>query len=230
MKYRLQKVLSLLSIILIPLLLIGFAIIYKTNSHFYIYLTLEDNLVEWLTFDLFFLTGVLSLFIAIQIRKNRGPYFWFFLIFSGLCILFSLEEISWGQRIFGINSPEYFLEHNDQGEINIHNVIQKWGKNLSIFWITYDLKTKHIAGLILFVYGTCLPIIALNQRISSFFKKIQFIVPPPILSFSFLIAVAMMFDKPTGQEEEMGEFFFSICLFLFTAMERLKLEGKTQSK
>jgi len=36
----------------------------------------------------------------------------------------------------------------------------------------------------------------------------------------------MMFDKPTGQEEEIGEFFFSICLFLFTIMEYLKLERK----
>ncbi len=226
MKYRLYKALSRLSIILIPVLLIVFAIIYKTNSRFYIYLTREDNLVEWVTFVLLFLTGVLSLIIAIQIRKNQGPYFWFFLIFSILCILSSLEEISWGQRILGIKSPEFFLKGSDQREINIHNVIQKWAKNLSIFWITYDLKTKHIVGLTLFVYGTCLPIIALNRSISSFFRRKQFVVPPPILSFGFLIAALMMFDKPTGQEEEIGEFFFSICLFLFTVMEHLKLERK----
>jgi len=227
MKYKLYKVLSWLSIILIPVLLIVFAIIYKTNPRFYKYLTLEDNLLEWLTFVLLFLTGVLSLIIALKIRKNQGPYFWFFLIFSILCILFSLEEISWGQRILGIKSPEFFLEHSSQREINIHNVLQKWGKALSIFWITYDLETKHIAGLTLFVYGTCLPIIALNRRISSFFRRIQLVVPPPILSFSFLIAALMTFDKPTEREEEIGEFFFSICLFLFTVMEHLKLERKS---
>jgi hypothetical protein len=226
MKYRLYKVLSRLSNILIPVLLVVFVIIYKTNSRFYIYLAREDNLLEWSTFVLLFLTGVLSLIIAIQIRKNQGPYFCFFLIFSILCILFSLEEISWYQRIFDIKSPEFFLEHSDKREINIHNVIQKWGKNLSIFGIAYDLKTKHIAGLTLFVYGTCLPIIALNRRISSFFRRKQFVIPPPILSFSFLIAALMMFDKPTGKEEEIGEFFFSICLFLFTVMEHLKLERK----
>jgi len=226
MKYRLNKVLSWLSIVLIPVLLIVFVIIYKTKTRFYIYLTCEDNLLEWSTFILFFLTGVVSLIIAIQIRKNQGSYFWFFLIFSILCILVSLEEISWYQRIFDIKSPEFFLEHSDQREINIHNVIQQWGKNISIFGIAYNLKTKHIAGLTLVVYGTCLPIIALNRRVSSFFRRKQFVVPPLILSFSFYIAALMMFDKPTGQEEEIGEFFFSICLFLFAFMEYLKLERK----
>jgi len=119
MKYRLYKVLSWLSIILIPVLLIVFVIIYKTNSRFYLYLTFEDNLLQWFTFILLFLTGVLSLIISIQIRKNQGLFFWFFLIFSILCILFSLEEISWYQRIFDIKSPEFFLEHSDQREINI---------------------------------------------------------------------------------------------------------------
>ncbi len=224
MKYRRYKVLFLLSTIIIPLLLIVFAIVYKVNPRLYIYLTLEDNLLEWLTFVLLFLTGVLSLITAIKIRKNQGPYFWFFLIFSIFCILISFEEISWGQRVLSMESTEFFLEHSDQREINVHNVIQKWGKNLSIFGGTYDLKTKHIAGFSLFIYGACLPILALNRRASIFFRRNQFVVPHPILSFSFFIAALMMFDKPTGQEEEIGEFFFSICLFLFTVMELLKLE------
>ena len=33
------------------------------------------------------------------------------------------EEISWGQRLFGIAPPEFFATHNVQGEINVHNLI-----------------------------------------------------------------------------------------------------------
>jgi hypothetical protein len=33
------------------------------------------------------------------------------------------EEISWGQRIFGIESPPFFASHNVQGETNLHNLL-----------------------------------------------------------------------------------------------------------
>jgi hypothetical protein len=33
-----------------------------------------------------------------------------------------MEEISWGQRIFDIQNPKYFEEHNTQKEISIHNL------------------------------------------------------------------------------------------------------------
>ena len=35
------------------------------------------------------------------------------------------EEISWGQRIFNVESSEYFLENNAQGETNLHNMTTK---------------------------------------------------------------------------------------------------------
>lgn len=33
------------------------------------------------------------------------------------------EEISWGQRIIGFESPEYFRENNDQQEFTFHNLV-----------------------------------------------------------------------------------------------------------
>ena len=41
-----------------------------------------------------------------------------------------MEEISWGQRIFGIESPEWFLKHNRQVETNVHNLVI-YGVNLN---------------------------------------------------------------------------------------------------
>ena len=32
-----------------------------------------------------------------------------------------MEEISWGQRIFKIESPEFFIQNNFQRELNLHN-------------------------------------------------------------------------------------------------------------
>ena len=45
----------------------------------------------------------------------------FFALAIGL-LLVSLEEISWGQRIFGLTNPDYFKQHNVQGEISLHNL------------------------------------------------------------------------------------------------------------
>ncbi len=33
------------------------------------------------------------------------------------------EELSWGQRLFGIEPPAFFLRHNAQGEMNLHNFL-----------------------------------------------------------------------------------------------------------
>lgn len=115
-----------------------------------------------------------------------------------------------------IESPQFFLENSDQQEINIHNVIQKWS----------DIKTKHVAGFILFVYGFIFPFFTKNDKIKIFFKRIGFFVPPRSLSISFLIGAVMMLDQPSGNEEEIGEFFFSVCFLLWMLLEYLKIDGQ----
>ena len=47
------------------------------------------------------------------------------------------EEISWGQRIFQIKSPSFFLQNNSQGEINLHNLYFYNHKINKIFFGTF---------------------------------------------------------------------------------------------
>lgn len=42
--------------------------------------------------------------------------------FAAITALFAMEEISWGQRLMGFDSPEYFVENNMQREVNLHNL------------------------------------------------------------------------------------------------------------
>ena len=224
MTNRLDAVLEQVSRFLVPVLFVVLAIIYVVDSQWYRALTDEDGLLEWLTVIFLCLAGLIAFCIAMRGRKNQQPNFWFFLIFSLACLLCALEEISWGQRIFDIQSSEFFLEHNDQRETNIHNVIQKWGRSLPFFGATYDFKTKHVAGLTLLLYGAFLPILAKKPQVANFCRTLHCVIPPRILSVSFFIAALMMIDVPTGQEEEIGEFFFSLCFVLFMLMEYLNLE------
>jgi len=47
-----------------------------------------------------------------------------------------MEEISWGQRIFGWETPVAWKKLNLQNETNIHNLFNPY---LSIFYITFNL-------------------------------------------------------------------------------------------
>jgi hypothetical protein len=165
----------------------------------------EDHLVEWLTFLFLLLSGLSSAVLANYIKQRYNYFNWFFIVFSGFCILAGFEEISWGQRVFGVESTEFFLTHSDQKEINFHNTFQG----------TVGIKTKHIALLAMFIYGVILPWREKrNDRIVGWLKAHYLIIPPAFMIPGFLMASALMLDFQTGAEEEIGEFFFSICFLL----------------
>ena len=56
--------------------------------------------------------------LRLQGRGARAVTFLiaFAMFFAGM------EEISWGQRIFGIETPEFLARYNRQGEIGLHNI------------------------------------------------------------------------------------------------------------
>ncbi|MBC8052763.1 MAG: hypothetical protein H7Y13_06835 [Sphingobacteriaceae bacterium] len=190
---------------LFPILVIIFAIFYLTNEPLYREFISEDHFVEWLTFLFLILTGFSSAILANRIKHRHNYLHWFFIVFSGFCILAGFEEISWGQRVFDVETTEFFQRHSDQKEINLHNTFQG----------TVGIKTKHIALLAMFIYGVLLPWREKkgDQHVE-WLKAHYLIIPPLFLIPGFLMATALMLDFQTGYEEEIGEFFFSICFFL----------------
>jgi len=204
-----QKFFYYLSGIIVPVLFIAIVFLYLNNADFYEHITREDRIIEWLTFLFLLISGILSFLAARRFLKKSNSMVPFFVIFGILLILSAFEEISWGQRLIDLESPAFFMEHSDQREINLHNVLQKF----------IGLKTKHITAVILFIYGVCLPLIFKDQRINIFSGRFVVIIPPPILIISFLLTTLLMFDFPTGQEEEYGEFLFSTSILLFLLLE-----------
>jgi hypothetical protein len=188
------------------ILTVAFALLYFMREDIYHLVIKEDYYVEWLTFLFLLASGVVSLFIAISIKHKYGYLHWFFILFSGFVILAGFEEISWGQRVFGWETKGIF-EYSDQHETNLHNTMQG----------IFGIKTKHIALIILFCYGVILPWLTAKKKLNiCWIINQRFIIPPAYLSQGFLIASLMMLDLPTGREEEIGEFFYSICFLLMT--------------
>lgn len=88
----------------------------------------EDNFFEIAGFLGLFITAVLF-FMAL--RRSRSPEHrasnpplkqLSYLVLALLFIFGAGEEISWGQRIFDIETPEVLQKENVQDEINIHNM------------------------------------------------------------------------------------------------------------
>jgi hypothetical protein len=134
----------------------------------------EDRLVEWTSVVVFAAAGVAQL---VRAARNRRP-------FDALVALFLLfvagEEMSWGQRLFGLTPPSYFLEHNTQQEMNIHNFGSVFGGPKGPF------------TLVLLGYAVLMPLaacIAPGRRALRFLGA----TPPPLASIPWFIAAIVLF-------------------------------------
>lgn len=84
----------------------------------------ENGPIELGTALLFTLAGGAAIVLA---RKTRGHVP---VVFRGMFVLFAaaswfvaLEEISYGQQLFGWNSPTWFEQNNHHGQTNLHNLM-----------------------------------------------------------------------------------------------------------
>ena len=214
-KERYYKVVRIFSITIFPLLLVVMWFTNQADDNYYHYINKEDQLVEWLTFAFLIIAGLLSLLMSYKARKAGTRYFWFYVLFGIACLVLGMEEISWGQRIFGIKSAEFFLENSDQQEINVHNVVNLW----------FDVRTKHVAAFVLMIFGICLPLLAMNQKMNTLFGKLRIVVPPLFLAWGFALGAFLTLDIFSGMEEEVAELLLSLCLLLFIILENLKSNG-----
>jgi hypothetical protein len=69
----------------------------------------EDQALEWASFWSFLFAGLVFALAARRQRIATAALPWFLLGLLLFCFFVAMEEISWGQRIFGQQPPEYFL-------------------------------------------------------------------------------------------------------------------------
>jgi hypothetical protein len=94
-------------------------VLYFVVTDFLNSLTAEDGLVEYLT-TLGYLVGAV-VFAVLAWRSNGLQRWWFVLLAVGF-FLIAGEEVSWGQRLFGISTPEELERNNVQQELTLHNI------------------------------------------------------------------------------------------------------------
>ncbi len=111
-------------VFLFPIILFLIALCIKLVSpNTYILIIQEDSAIEYAQAFFYFLSSMLSFFVSATFLRNKMALHGILYGVLALGLLFvSIEEISWGQRLFHISNPGYFVQHNAQNEISFHNL------------------------------------------------------------------------------------------------------------
>jgi len=88
------------------------------NRELYHFLLKEDGPLENIATACVLFAALLFLLAYFKHRHVKNA---FFLLFSFALFILFMEEISWGQRIFGLQVPDVLQQTNAQKEINLHN-------------------------------------------------------------------------------------------------------------
>jgi hypothetical protein len=90
----------------------------------FVWFTTEDGPLEWgeVTAWVFALPAIIAMAIHLWRDDNRRvPALMYALLVVG-AVFVAGEEISWGQRLLGIDTPQSIARENTQGETTIHNL------------------------------------------------------------------------------------------------------------
>ena len=171
---------------------------------------IEDGVIEWLTVAALVASAVLMLRRAWVLRRVRTPLFLFVTVMAAMVFLFGAgEEISWGQRIFSVETPGWLESRNKQSEMNLHNlVIGGHSINKLIF-------SKGL-GLVLLVYLLVIPAICRKSPLRAA-RMDRLGVPLPrtwhvILWISILVLTEVAVG--TGKRGELREVLLTTILFV----------------
>ncbi len=188
------------SSIAVILLIIPF-VLYYFFPVAYLHLIFEDSVGENVTAIGYLIAAAVMVFALVQ---NRNKSKIFTVLIALFFIFMGLEEISYGQRIFGFETPENMYLVNAQREFNFHNLSFVANLNIALTW-----------AIILWVF--LLPVlIRKNELIRNLVK--QFDVPIVQSTVTPLFAVPMFFHiiiRLLPVIDEIKESYFAIAFIGF---------------
>lgn len=159
-----------------PFFFIGSLIALKaaSNEIYWKVMAMEDGPAEYLTSLVLLVASGLAALIAIRFVRNRqvGSATWTAIGFALVFFVVAMEEISWGQRVFSVQSPDFFAAHNYQGEITLHNFLSRYPLHMMFI----------LAGL----YGAFAWKFFPKKWYENYPGVAQFLVPSRLLQWYFL--------------------------------------------
>jgi len=184
--------------LLVPalVLMVAYASLFILSDQTLSNLAKEDGFYEYFG-AISFLASSLIFFI-LYLKSKKGNDFFIMqtkknIIFLLLALMFFFafgEEISWGQRIIGIDTPDILDDVNMQGEINIHNIkifhgADSEGNRKSNLGLIFNIDRLFIVFMLLFC--VLIPAVTLVSKFfSKFIQRINIPIVPLLLGIFFL--------------------------------------------
>jgi len=194
--------------ILLLVIVLGIFLSMTNPGYFENVYVVEDGYVENITALIIFLGGVLMLYRFLKLGMKKNGWFKFTTLSVALAFIFIAgEEISWGQRIFNVESSEFFMENNAQSETNLHNLeVGNVKLNKLIF--------GQIITTLIIIYLFIVPI--LFRRLKGFDKlldKLAVPVPKVHHSIAFILFLALVLLISSGKKWELYEMSSGFVFF-----------------
>lgn len=133
------------------------------------------------------------------------------------------EEVSWGQRIFGFKSPQFFIDYNTQGEFNFHNL--RFGKTAT----SKGFRVNRIIfgtglGIMVAIYFLIFPVLyRKKEAFKNFINRFALPLPRNYHIIAYLILFGLVQLIPTPKKGEILE-FGGCWIFLLMMFEPLNRE------
>lgn len=193
------------------IIIFGLGIYYANTDLLYfdeVY-TVEDGFVENGSAIFLIISSIILMYRFFTLNKSKGLFWKVGILGMSLLFFFAAgEEISWGQRIFDVQSSEYFLENNAQGETNLHNMVVDGTKvNKLIF--------GQLLTVVLVIYLLILPVL---YRKFDKIKTLTDTFAVPVVQWqhtiAFLLCTGVLSFIDSNRKWEIYELAFSVIFLL----------------
>jgi hypothetical protein len=194
-----------------------------TNPEFFAnHYMMEDGLIEYATVVVL-LMGCLVVGYRWWKHGNARPLKLTLISFVIIGFFFFVagEELSWGQRIFGLETTDYFKENNDQEELNLHNLVVGEVKiNKLLFGV--------ILTTAILIYLVVVPLLYQKVRRIRRLLDIWYVPIPRIRhSVAYLLLLLIISLIPAAKKWELLEFGSVLIFFmiLWSPWNKDRLKG-----
>ena len=172
----------------------------------YRFLLVEDGPVEWVQFACFLIACLAAAGVAI-LRTTGGHRLQglTYALLAVATLFLAGEEIAWGQRILGLETPEALREINQQEEITLHNV----GDVLDVLNVV--MLGIGLCGFLACVYGDRLRLERWGDRANFLFAPPVFLAPSFLMLFFYKLFRFTVWKESGFTITKYGE-WFELCL------------------
>jgi len=208
-----NRIESIILAVIAVALVWGLIVCMRSEEVFRERFVVEDGWIEWITVFALAAGAVLFLKRAFTLTDKPWVFFRLACFGAGLLLIFGAgEEISWGQRLFGLEAPDIIKDHNKQSELTLHNLV--------IGGVSINKLFSKMLAVGIISYTLILPILYRKfDGVKRFVERFAIPIARPIHTVAWVILIGftegVIPSKKSGEMTEFGGSLLFLLIFLF---------------